>query len=134
MPGAANPSAFDTLLHTQKAKTTGSSLTRASCSEVAAAFFDCEDFWRPRFAGKATDLLLHHYLGFFDPFGYFHFLSPGQKWDLAHLLEIHPHRVVQNINLGFCSLLLFFVLVCVFLTVFVAIRRRRFNNVDRQTT
>ncbi len=83
---------------------------------------------------KATNVLLHHPLGFFDPFGYFDFLFPGQKRDLAHLLEIHPHRIVQNISLGFCSLFLFFLLVGVFLTVLVAIDLRRFNNVDLQAT
>ena len=79
---------------------------------------------------KATNVLVHHPFGLFNPFGYFDFLFPGQKRDLAHLLEIHPHRVVQNINLGFGSLFLFFFLVCVFLTVLVAIHLRRFNNVD----
>src|SRR5205807_1270219 len=36
------------------AKTTGSFLTRGSCSEPEAAVFDCEDFSPSRFAGKAT--------------------------------------------------------------------------------
>src|SRR3954452_6271937 len=43
--------------------------------------------------------LLHHVLGFFDPLGYLHLLLAGQKRNLTHLLEIHPHRVVQNIEL-----------------------------------
>ena len=56
---------------------------------------------------EAIDVLLHHVFGFLDPFGNFYFLFPGQQRDLAHLLEIHPHRVIQNIDLRFGPLFLF---------------------------
>ena len=36
--------------------------------------------------------------GGFDALGNFHLLLAGQQRHLAHLLEIHPHRVVQNIQ------------------------------------
>ena len=53
---------------------------------------------------EAIDVLLHHVFGFLDPLGYLHFLLAGQQRHLPHLLEIHPHRVIENIELGFgCS-------------------------------
>ncbi len=41
-----------------------------------------------------------------DPLGNLHLLLPGQQWHLAHLLEIHPDRVVQDVQARFVLLLL----------------------------
>ena len=86
---------------------------------------------RARDKAKATDVLLDHPFGFLNSFGYFNFLFPSQQGDLTHLLEIHPHRIVENINLRFRSLI-FFVLVCVFFAILIAIHFRRLDNVDLQ--
>src|SRR5207237_8202322 len=37
-------------------------------------------------------------LGIFDPFGNFDFLLAGEQRHLAHLLEVHPHRIIENIE------------------------------------
>ncbi len=78
---------------------------------------------------EPIDLRLHHFFGFLDSFGNFHFLLPSQQRNLAHLPEIHAHRVVENIELGFAFLFLFFFLR-LFFPVLVAIHLRRFDNVD----
>ena len=83
---------------------------------------------------EAIDVLQHHVFGFLDALGYFDFLFAGQERHLAHLLEIHPHWVVQDIDLGFGSLFLFQILLCVFFAVLVTIDFRRFDNVDLQPT
>jgi hypothetical protein len=44
-------------------------------------------------------MLLHHAFGVLDPFGNFDLLLAGEKRDLPHLLEVHPHRVVKNVEL-----------------------------------
>jgi len=41
-----------------------------------------------------------------DAFGNLHFLLAGEQGDLAHLLEVHPDRVVQNVVLRGTRLLL----------------------------
>ncbi len=42
---------------------------------------------------------------FFDPFANRHFLLAGEQGHLAHLAQIHLHRVVQNIQAAFLLLL-----------------------------
>ena len=42
----------------------------------------------------AFDLVLR----LFDALGNFHLLLARQQRDLAHLLEVHPHRVVQDVQ------------------------------------
>ena len=51
--------------------------------------------------------------GFLDPLGNLHFLLARQQRHLAHLLEIHPHRVIENVELRFR--LFFFLFVGSFL-------------------
>ena len=67
--------------------------------------------------------------GFLDPLGNLHFLLAGQQRHLAHLLEIHPHRVVENIELRF-GLLFLFLFLGIFLAVLVTIDLGRFDDVD----
>ena len=43
---------------------------------------------------ESIDVLLHHVFGFLDPFGNLDLLLTSEQWDLAHLLEIHPHRII----------------------------------------
>ena len=74
-------------------------------------------------------MLLHHVFGFLDSLGNLHFLFARQERHLAHLLEIHPHRIIQNIELGLGLLFLFF-LFRVFFSVLVTIDLRRFDNID----
>ena len=81
---------------------------------------------------KPVNQPLDHDLGFLDPLGNLDFLFPGQERDLAHLLEIHPDRVIQNIKLRLG--LLFLVVFALFFAVLVAIDLRRFDNVDLHPT
>ena len=67
-------------------------------------------------------------LRFFDPLGNLHFLLAGQQRHLAHLLEIHPHRVIENIELRFR--LFFFLFLGVLLAVLVTVDLGSFDNVD----
>ena len=62
---------------------------------------------------KPVDELLHLELGVLDPLGNLHFLLAGQQRHLAHLLEIHPHRVVEDVELavGFLFFLLLLVVI-----------------------
>ena len=83
---------------------------------------------------ESTNVLLHHRFGVFNSFGYFDLLFPSQKWNLTHLLEIHPHGVIENVDLCFRSLVFLLVLVRVFLTILVAIHFGSFNNVDLQAS
>ena len=84
----------------------------------------------PRNKAEPIDVLLHHIFGFLNAFGNFHFLLSGQERDLAHLLEIHPHRIVENIELGFGFLFLFFLFLRVFFPVLIPIDLRSLDNVD----
>jgi hypothetical protein len=43
-------------------------------------------------------MLLDLELGFLDAFGNFHLLFAGEQGDLAHLLQIHAHRVIEHIE------------------------------------
>ena len=70
---------------------------------------------------EPINVLLHHVLRFLDAFGNLDFLLPGQQRHLAHLLEIHPHRVIERVQPDLCLLFIFFFVVRVFLTVLVAI-------------
>ena len=66
--------------------------------------------------------------GFLDPLGDFDFLLAGQQRHLAHLLEIHPDRIVEDVELRFR--LFFFLFVVIFLAVLVTIDFRRIDDVD----
>ena len=77
---------------------------------------------------KAVDEPLHHDLRLLDSLGNLHLLLARQQRHLAHLLEIHPHRVVENIELRLR--LLFFLFLGVFLAVLVTIHLGRFDDVD----
>jgi hypothetical protein len=77
---------------------------------------------------EPIDQPLHHDLGLFDPLGNFHFLLAGQQRHLAHLLEIHPHRVVEDVELRLGLLL--FLFLGVLLAILVAIDLGRLDDVD----
>ena len=81
---------------------------------------------------EAVDMLLHHGLRFLDPLGDFHFLLAGQKRHLAHLFEIHPDWIVQDVELRlrFFFLFLFEVLFNFFMSIDVGC----FNHVNFQAT
>jgi hypothetical protein len=49
---------------------------------------------------EPVEVLLHHRLGVLDALGNFDFLLAGEQRDLAHLLEVHPDGVVQDVELG----------------------------------
>ena len=52
---------------------------------------------------EAVEILLDVDLGILDALGDFNFLLAGEQGDLAHLLEIHPNGVVEDVELlGFC--------------------------------
>ena len=84
---------------------------------------------RPGGKTKTVDVLLDQMLGFLDPLGNLHFLLAGQQWHLPHLLEIHPHRIIQNFEaaLGLLFFLFLFALLFAFL---VTIDFRGFDDVD----
>ena len=73
-------------------------------------------------------MLLHYIFGFLDPLGYFHFLLTRQKRHLTHLFEIHPDRIIENIQLrlGFFFLLL----VEIFFYFFMSIDVGCLDDVD----
>ena len=78
---------------------------------------------------EPIDVLLHHVLGFFDSLGDFNLLLSCQQRHLAHLLEIHPDWIIQNIELClWLFLLLFFFRL--FLSVLVTIDFRGFDDID----
>ncbi len=54
---------------------------------------------------KAVDDALDLVLGVFDALGDFDLLLAGEQGHLAHLLEVHAHRVVQDVQA--CFLVLF---------------------------
>ena len=61
-------------------------------------------------AGNARCLeqdLLGLQLGGLDALGNLDFLLSRQQRDLAHLLEVHPDRIVQDVVLGRAGLFLF---------------------------
>ena len=78
---------------------------------------------------KTVNVLLHHVFRFFDPLGDLHLLLARQKRHLPHLFEIHPDRIIQNIQLG---LGFFFLLVVVFFDFFMPIDVGGFDDVDFQ--
>ncbi len=82
---------------------------------------------RLRHEAETVDVLLHHLFRFFDALGNLHFLLAGEQRHLAHLLEIHPHRIVEDVELRLGLLLLF---VGVFLAVLETIDLRRLDDVD----
>ena len=43
--------------------------------------------------------LLHAKFGVFDALGDFDLLFASEQRDLAHLLEVHPNRIVEDIEL-----------------------------------
>ena len=57
---------------------------------------------------KAMNMHRDASFGFLDPLGNFDFLLARQERHLAHLLQIHPHRIVEDVELRFR---LFFFLV-----------------------
>ena len=77
---------------------------------------------------KAIDEPLHHDLRFLDAFGNLDFLFARQQRHLAHLLEIHPHRVIEDVELRFRFFFFFF--LGVLLSVFVTVDLGRFDDVD----
>ena len=84
---------------------------------------------RPGGKTKTIDVLLDQMLGLFDPLGNLHFLFAGEQWHLPHLLEIHPHRIVQNFEAAF-GFLFFLFLFALFFAFLVPIDLRGFNDVD----
>ena len=82
---------------------------------------------------EASQMPLHHRFSLLDPLRDFDFLVSGQQWNLPHLLKVHPHRVIQNINLRCRStfFLLFFV-IDIFFAIPVAIHLGGLDDVDLQ--
>ena len=56
--------------------------------------------------GRLEKRFLRLQLGGLDPLGNFDFLFAREQRDLAHLLEIHPNRIVQDVVLRRAGLLL----------------------------
>src|SRR5262245_30836632 len=84
---------------------------------------------------EATKMSLNHPFSLLNSLRDLDFLVSGQQRNLSHLLQIHAHGVIQNINLGCCpALLLLFVIVDVFFAVPVSVNLRGLNDVDLQTT
>ena len=67
--------------------------------------------------------------GFLDALGDFDFLLAGEERNLPHLFEIHPNRIVQNIELG-VALIFFLLLFVVFFAVLVAVDLGGVDDVD----
>ena len=84
---------------------------------------------------ETAKMLLHHGLGLLDALRDFDLLVAGQQRHLPHLLQIHSHRVVQNINFRWHSAFLFVLFIIdIFFAVPVAVHFRRLDDVDLQAT
>ena len=82
---------------------------------------------------EATEMFLHHPFSLLNSLRDLDFLVSSQQRNLPHLLQIHPHRVIQNINLGCRSAFFFlFLLVDVFFAVPVPVNFGGLNDVDLQ--
>ena len=70
---------------------------------------------------KLMEMAGHFHFGILDAFGDFDLLFAGKQRDLAHLLEIHPDRVIKDVEflVGFDVLILAVAFVAFF--VFVSI-------------
>ena len=97
--------------------------------ETFAAFgeFACQIEMRLRDETEAMDVRLHLLFGFLDPLGNLHFLLARQQRHRAHLLQIHPHRIVEDVELRLGFFLLF---VRVLLPVLEAVDLGGLDNVD----
>ncbi len=97
--------------------------------ETLAAFdqFRRQFKMRRRDESEAIDVSRDHLFGFLDALGDFHFLLPRQQRHLAHLLQIHPHRIVEDVEL---RLRFFLVLLGILFDVLVTIHLRRLDDVD----
>ena len=62
---------------------------------------------------KAVHNAFHLQLGLFDALANLHFLLPRKQRDLAHLVHVHPDRIVQNFQ------------ACVLVLLFLRLRRLR---------
>ena len=79
-------------------------------------------------------VLLHIEFGLFDAHGDFHLLLACEQGNLPHLLEIHPHRVVENVEFLVRLIRLIFLLLVLRIVRlradFVAINLRGINDVN----
>ena len=83
---------------------------------------------------EATEMFLHHRFSLLNSLRDLDFLVPGQQRNLPHLLQIHAHRIIQNINLGGRSAFFFlFLLIDVFFAIPVPVNFGGLNDVDLQT-
>ena len=84
---------------------------------------------------ETVKMLLHHGFSLLNALRDFDLLVAGQQRHLPHLLQIHPYRVIQDINLCWHPAFLFVLLIInVFLAVPVAIHFGRFDDIDLQAT
>ena len=63
----------------------------------------------------------------FDALGNFHFLFAGEQGDLAHLLEIHADRVIEDVEFLVC---LEFLLLAAIVVAFLILESVDFRGVD----
>ena len=66
----------------------------------------------------------------FDAFGNFHFLLAGEQRDLAHLLEVHADRVVEDVEFLVCLEFLLLAAIVVAFLVFEAVDFRGVDDVE----
>jgi len=80
-------------------------------------------------------MFLYHPFSLLNSLRDLDFLVSSQQRNLPHLLQIHPHRVIKNINFGCRSgvFFFFFLLVDVFFAVPVPVNFGGLNDVDLQT-
>ena len=75
------------------------------------------------------DVVLDVDLGVLDALGNLHLLLAGEQGNLAHLLEIHPHRVIKDVEFRLGFFLFLFGVVGLF-PVLHAIHLRRLDDFD----
>ncbi len=95
------------------------------------AFLAIEEFLAQRDDVAVDDASLEQRLlgmqfGVFDALGNLDLLFPGEQRYLAHLFEVHPHRVVEDVMLGGTRLLF----LCLLLPLLVAIHLVGIEDVD----
>ncbi len=82
---------------------------------------------------EAAEMFLYHPFSLLNSLRDLDFLISSQQRNLPHLLQIHPHRVIKNINLRCRSAVFFlFLLIDVFFAVPISVNFGGLNDVDFQ--
>ena len=79
---------------------------------------------------EEVEVASHFDFRVFDALGNFHFLFAGQQRDLAHLLEVHADRVVEDVEFLVCLEFLFLTAIVVAFLVLEAVDLRGIDDIE----